>query len=791
MPIVKRLIAALAFDYDSKGADKFEKKLEDVEREAKKALRELKKSEKETAAAFAKRVQFAKALANERVTAAKKAAEAERKAEEMAAKRTEKAVVRVKKVTSFVESAITRIAQVTAAGAVAIGGLAVRATDQRQQQLAGLEGVTGSRAGAQQEFQRLQRFGRRSGVGTSASVASFTRLKNLGLRANEDTLLSLANIGAANPGKTTNDVIEAVADAATGEFERLKEFGIKAASQGNQVAFTFRGVTTTVEKNAAAITDFLTNIGRTDFAGAVERKSKTLSGALALLKGQAADLLVKIGEEGLATAVMEAAQELGVMTDGAGDLAKKIGGALATGVRGLFRLFKEGVPLLTSLVKGFADVLEFFGGPTGLIVALGSGKAALVGINAAMSAMTASTAGAATGLRGLAAAGGAVSVALAGASMIIAQTEKKIAAMEARTKKLGDDAFALQVGKMRDMDDATLAQNIADRKAEVAKARKAIDHFEAKGRILSEQVVKAAAIGGDLLSLSDLKKAREQARENKEGNEKLLYEAQRRLEALQAEDRRRFDTPDLERIRGRNARIEAARRRAPESAERRRIKARISARGKRVGSTDAGEVVALKTFDDALTRGATPSKAMADALRKLDQLSGIKAQGGSRRRRIGKVDRLALARFRNELEAKADVFGATKAGIEESVRAFRQNMLYKGGNVDAARAAGFAKFKSLTRAGSGLTAAEILERDFAAGIVPGAGPLSSRPSLGTTINRIDQSFHAPTTVQITVEQMSGESREAFADRIAAKARAAINDEWRAAVDHFSRVRVPG
>jgi hypothetical protein len=37
-------------------------------------------------------------------------------------------------------------------------------------------------------------------------------------------------------GKDMMQMIEAVADASTGEFERLKEFGIKASKQGDQVA---------------------------------------------------------------------------------------------------------------------------------------------------------------------------------------------------------------------------------------------------------------------------------------------------------------------------------------------------------------------------------------------------------------------------------------------------------------------------------------------------------------------------------------------------------------------------
>ena len=69
-------------------------------------------------------------------------------------------------------------------------------------------------------------------------------------------------------GKNLMQFVEAIADAATGEFERLKEFGIKARTQGEQVSFTFQGVTTTVGKNAAEIENYLRQIGMSSLPGA-------------------------------------------------------------------------------------------------------------------------------------------------------------------------------------------------------------------------------------------------------------------------------------------------------------------------------------------------------------------------------------------------------------------------------------------------------------------------------------------------------------------------------------------
>ncbi|QQO88010.1 hypothetical protein QA047_gp20 [Salmonella phage vB_SenS_ER21] len=82
-------------------------------------------------------------------------------------------------------------------------------------------------------------------------------------------------------GKDLNQMIEAVADASTFEFERLKEFGIKAKQNQSDIEFTFQGTTTVVKKNAADIERYLLNIGNVNFAGAMADQANTLNGAIA------------------------------------------------------------------------------------------------------------------------------------------------------------------------------------------------------------------------------------------------------------------------------------------------------------------------------------------------------------------------------------------------------------------------------------------------------------------------------------------------------------------------------
>lgn len=142
--------------------------------------------------------------------------------------------------------------------------------------------ATGSAEGAAFAFEKLEAFAARTPFALEQTVNGFVKLVNLGLTPSERALESYGNTASAM-GKSLSQFIEAVADAATSEFERLKEFGIKAKNQGDTIAFTFRGVTTTVQNNAKAIEGFLIELGETDFAGAMVERSKTLDGALSNL----------------------------------------------------------------------------------------------------------------------------------------------------------------------------------------------------------------------------------------------------------------------------------------------------------------------------------------------------------------------------------------------------------------------------------------------------------------------------------------------------------------------------
>lgn len=196
-----------------------------------------------------------------------------------------------------------------------------------------LQTVTGSAEAAAAAQQRLMTFAEKTPFTLDQSIEAFIKLKALGLDPSERAMRSYGNTASAM-GKDMVQMIEAVADASTGEMERLKEFGIKAEQEGNKVQFTFRGVTTEVARNAEAIQEYLIRIGETDFAGAMDRQMAGLPGKLSNLEDSISRVVFAIGEGGFTKAVAGAAEALAgwissfVESGGAARIGEVLGGSL-------------------------------------------------------------------------------------------------------------------------------------------------------------------------------------------------------------------------------------------------------------------------------------------------------------------------------------------------------------------------------------------------------------------------------------------------------------------------------
>jgi len=168
---------------------------------------------------------------------------------------------------------------------------------------------TGSAEAANRQFAVLQDFAAKTPFSLEEVVGGFNKLVARGITPSIESLTAFGNI-ASGTGKSLDQFIEAVADAAVGEFERLKEFGIKANSEGDRIKLTFGGVTKTVGKNSQEMLSYLESLGQTKFAGAIERQSQTLNGAFSNLGDAISKLSVAIGEAGLNKFLVDATRSM-------------------------------------------------------------------------------------------------------------------------------------------------------------------------------------------------------------------------------------------------------------------------------------------------------------------------------------------------------------------------------------------------------------------------------------------------------------------------------------------------
>lgn len=362
------------------------------------------------------------------------------KAGDAAADRAKGRLEAIKKASDLAGKALKVMAVGAAAAFVGLGVAAAKVGGEFESLRASLKTVTGSTEAGAAAFKKIQAFAASTPFSVKEITTAFVKLKALGLDPSERALKSYGNTSSAM-GKSLNDMIEAVADASTGEFERLKEFGIKASSQGDQVAFTFQGVTTTVGKNAEEIQKYLLAIGETKFAGAMDDQAKTFNGVMSNLGDALDSFLDQVAQNGLLDALKEVGREMGAMSAGGDGLAKTLGKALGDAVRGLWDAFKRFIPQIPHLVDQFSKlvgvvfrvvdivsrVIDAVGGPEGLIYLLVGLKATLGGVSMAMGAMNAATTMGAAGLAKMGLAFGAMAVAAAGAVAIISHFNDKLA----------------------------------------------------------------------------------------------------------------------------------------------------------------------------------------------------------------------------------------------------------------------------------------------------------------------------------------------------------------------------
>lgn len=195
---------------------------------------------------------------------------------------------------------------------VGFGKQIINTTAEFQKMEAVLTNTLGSSSAAKVAMNDIAEFASKTPFAVNELTESFVKLANRGFKPTTDQLRALGDL-ASSTGKSFDQLTEAALDAMTGEFERLKEFGIRASANGDKVQFTFKGVTTEVQKTDEAIKDYLISLGDAEgVSGAMAAISDTVGGKISNLGDNFTMLYKTIGDSsgGLISGILDLSNAL-------------------------------------------------------------------------------------------------------------------------------------------------------------------------------------------------------------------------------------------------------------------------------------------------------------------------------------------------------------------------------------------------------------------------------------------------------------------------------------------------
>jgi hypothetical protein len=178
---------------------------------------------------------------------------------------------------------------------LSFGRKVIDITAEFQKMSAVLTNALGSSSAAASAMYMIQDLASRTPFSVQELTNSFIKLVNMGFEPTEDEIIKLGDL-ASSTGKSFDELAEALIDAQTGEFERLKAFGVRASKEGENVTFSFKGVETQTKFTNEAIREYILSLGDLEgVSGAMEAISGTLAGKISNLGDTFDQLFLTLG----------------------------------------------------------------------------------------------------------------------------------------------------------------------------------------------------------------------------------------------------------------------------------------------------------------------------------------------------------------------------------------------------------------------------------------------------------------------------------------------------------------
>lgn len=198
-------------------------------------------------------------------------------------------------------SAWAAVAGAISAGA--LGAAVVKELKATETAVAGFISTAGGVEQARATFEMLQQAARDTLQPFDALKAAAQDLQRNGIAPSAEQLKTFSQI-AISSGKSLETVTASFTAALQGRFKALNQLGITAKDMGDKLALTYKGTTTEIEKNSAALAGYFEKIGEEN-AGALDYLQSGMTGALNHLDNAWGDFVRGIAESGLGQAIAD------------------------------------------------------------------------------------------------------------------------------------------------------------------------------------------------------------------------------------------------------------------------------------------------------------------------------------------------------------------------------------------------------------------------------------------------------------------------------------------------------
>lgn len=245
----------------------------------------------------------------------------------------------------------------------AISGAIAKELKATEAAVASFIGTTGGVAAAREQFEMLQQAARDTIQPFEALKAVTLDLRKNGIQATAEQLKTFSQI-AYGTGQSLETVGRAFTATIQGRYKALNQLGIVAQDNGAKIALTYKGITTEIDKNSEALSDYFRKIGQQN-EGVLDYLQGGITGALNQLENAWGDFYRALAESGLGKLIADAVRTAANALDG---LTSWIN-TNRPYFESFFNQLREGFGAIADAVKqtvaaGLKYVEQFFDGST-------------------------------------------------------------------------------------------------------------------------------------------------------------------------------------------------------------------------------------------------------------------------------------------------------------------------------------------------------------------------------------------------------------------------------------------